>query len=222
MAFCQQCGTQNPDGSRFCTGCGADLTAQAAPQQAAPVNPNPAPYQQFGQTPQAFAQSGIGNYGTPAGLSKQEFLNLPENAKLKSNLRYTMIASVVITILTVIMNIISIERQKAEILNTARNNVFYYVDEDALNKIVRANYTWLALLAVSAILVLAAYLALNMYVAIAGAVVYVISMIILLTQGGRPTITGIAMIAVLIFMPYNLFTLGKQYDEYKGRSGMNF
>lgn len=40
MAFCQQCGTQNPDGSRFCTGCGADLTAQAAPQQAAPVNPN--------------------------------------------------------------------------------------------------------------------------------------------------------------------------------------
>ena len=221
MAFCQQCGTQNPDGSRFCTGCGADLTAQAAPQQAAPVNPNPASYQQFGQTPQAFAQSGIGNYGTPAGLSKKDFLNQPENAKLKSNLRYTMIASVVITILTLIMNIISIEREKAEILNTARNNMFYYVDEDALNKVVRANYTWLALLAVSAILVLAAYLALNMYVAIAGAVVYVISMIILLTQGGRPTITGIAMIAVLIFMPYNLFTLGKQYDEYKGRSGMN-
>ena len=221
MAFCQQCGTQNPDGSRFCTGCGADLTAQAAPQQAAPVNPNPAPYQQFGQTPQAFAQSGIGNYGTPAGLSKKDFLNQPENAKLKSNLRYTMIASVVITILTLIMNIISIEREKAEILNKARNNMFYYVDEDALNKVVRANYTWLALLAVSAILVLAAYLALNMYVAIAGAVVYVISMIILLTQGGRPTITGIAMIAVLIFMPYNLFTLNKQYEEYKGRSGMN-
>ena len=84
MAFCQQCGTQNPDGSRFCTGCGADLTAQAAPQQAAPVNPNPAPYQQFGQTPQAFAQSGIGNYGTPVGLSKQEFLNLPENTKTKN------------------------------------------------------------------------------------------------------------------------------------------
>ena len=227
MAFCQQCGTQNPDGSRFCTGCGADLTAQAAPQQAAPVNPNMGGQQvysqqpTYGQTPQAFAQSGIGNYGTPAGLSKKDFLNQPENAKLKNNLRYTMIASVVITILTLIMNIISIEREKAEILNTARNNMFYYVDEDALNKVVRANYTWLALLAVSAILVLAAYLALNMYVAIAGAVVYVISMIILLTQGGRPTITGIAMIAVLIFMPYNLFTLGKQYDEYKGRSGMN-
>ncbi len=223
MAFCQQCGTQNPDGSRFCTGCGADLTAQAAPQQAAPVNPNPASYQQpYGQAPQPFVQSGIGNYGTPAGLSKQEFLNLPENTKLKNNLKSTMIASVVITILTVIMNIISIERQKAEILNTARNNMFYYVDEDALNKVIRANYTWLALLAVSAILVLAAYFILNMYAAIAGAVVYVISMIILLTQGGRPTITGIAMIAVLIFMPYNLFTLGKQYDEYKGRSGMSF
>ena len=221
MAFCQQCGTQNPDGSRFCTGCGADLTAQAAPQQAAPVNPNPAPYQQFGQTPQPINPGSFGNYGTPAGLSKKEFLDLPTNSKLKSNLRYTMIASVVITILTVIMNIISIEREKAEILNTARNNMFYYVDEDALNKVVIANYTWLALLAVSAILVLVAYFALNMYVAIAGAVVYVISMIILLTQGGRPTITGIAMIAVLIFMPYNLFTLNKQYEEYKAQNGMS-
>ena len=78
MAFCQQCGTQNPDGSRFCTGCGADLTAQAAPQQAAPVNPNMGGQQvysqqpTYGQTPQAFAQSGIGNYGTPAGLSKKD------------------------------------------------------------------------------------------------------------------------------------------------------
>ena len=29
MAFCGNCGHQNPDGAKFCAGCGADLTNQA-------------------------------------------------------------------------------------------------------------------------------------------------------------------------------------------------
>ena len=84
MAFCQQCGTQNPDGNRFCTGCGADLTAQAAP-----VSTNPAGYQQqpYGQAPQPFAQQGVPGYRVPAGLSKKEFLNLPTNSKIKGSIK---------------------------------------------------------------------------------------------------------------------------------------
>ncbi len=30
MAFCAKCGSQNPDGSQFCTGCGAKLGAGGA------------------------------------------------------------------------------------------------------------------------------------------------------------------------------------------------
>lgn len=30
MAICKRCGTQNPDGSQFCMGCGANLTTQPA------------------------------------------------------------------------------------------------------------------------------------------------------------------------------------------------
>ncbi|NYT13304.1 MAG: zinc-ribbon domain-containing protein, partial [Candidatus Methanofastidiosa archaeon] len=33
MTFCASCGSQNPDGSQFCTGCGAKLGAGA------PANP---------------------------------------------------------------------------------------------------------------------------------------------------------------------------------------
>ena len=36
--FCEKCGTQLPDGSTFCTACGAQLNAPAAPQ-AAPAQP---------------------------------------------------------------------------------------------------------------------------------------------------------------------------------------
>lgn len=219
MAFCQQCGTQNPDGSRFCTGCGADLTAQAAPQQAAPVNPNMGGQQAYsqqptyGQTPQAFAQSGIGNYGTPAGLSKKDFLNQPENAKLKNNLKSTMLVTVIVGIITLVLNIIKIEAEKARI----EADPWLVIDE----KVLKANYTWLVLLAISAVIVVAAYITLNMFVGIAAAVVYIISMIVILSNGGSVSFMGYAMVVFLVFMPYNLFTLGKQYDEYKGRSGMN-
>lgn len=36
--FCPSCGTQNPDGSKFCAGCGGALTPASAPQQE-PVQP---------------------------------------------------------------------------------------------------------------------------------------------------------------------------------------
>lgn len=40
--FCPNCGKENPEAATFCAGCGASLTAQAAPGQAAPGQPAPA------------------------------------------------------------------------------------------------------------------------------------------------------------------------------------
>lgn len=213
MAFCQQCGTQNPDGSRFCTGCGADLTAQAAPQQAAPVNPNPAPYQQFGQTPQAFAQS-YNNYGLQTTLPKDAFLRLPENSKLNSNIRSTVILTIVISIITFVVNIIMIEQMKA----TVENDPLLYLKED----VMAANYVWLILIVLAAGCTFIAYKMLNMIPAIIGVVIYIISMIVVLSAGGSVSIMGYITAVALIMLPYHLFTLNKQYEEYKGRSGMNF
>ena len=212
MAFCQQCGTQNPDGSRFCTGCGADLTAQAAPQQAAPVNPNPAPYQQFGQTPQACAQS-YNNYGLQTTLPKDAFLRLPENSKLNSNIRTTVILTIVISIITFIVNIIMIEQMKA----TVENNPLLYIKED----VMAANYVWLILIVLAAGCTFIAYKMLNMIPAIIGVVIYIISMIVVLSAGGSVSVMGYITAVALIMLPYHLFTLNKQYEEYKGRSGMN-
>lgn len=213
MAFCQQCGTQNPDGSRFCTGCGADLTAQAAPQQAAPVNPNPAPYQQFGQTPQAFTQS-YNNYGLQTTLPKDAFLRLPENSKLNSNIRSTVILTIVISIITFVVNIIMIEQMKA----TVENDPLLYLKED----VMAANYVWLILIVLAAGCTFIAYKMLNMIPAIIGVVIYIISMIVVLSAGGSVSIMGYITAVALIMLPYHLFTLNKQYEEYKGRSGMNF
>ncbi len=41
--FCSKCGTQLPDGSTFCSACGAQQTAPAAPVYAAPADPFAAP-----------------------------------------------------------------------------------------------------------------------------------------------------------------------------------
>lgn len=56
MAFCTKCGTQIPDGSTFCTSCGAPIGAAAQAAQAAQTTPPPAPapmpqqqYQQYQQ-----------------------------------------------------------------------------------------------------------------------------------------------------------------------------
>lgn len=40
--FCPNCGKENPEAATFCAGCGASLTAQAAPDQAAPAPAAPA------------------------------------------------------------------------------------------------------------------------------------------------------------------------------------
>ncbi|HAL01989.1 MAG TPA: hypothetical protein DCP07_01390 [Lachnospiraceae bacterium] len=218
MAFCQQCGTQNPDGSRFCTGCGADLTSQAAPQQAAPVNPNMGGQQAYsqqptyGQTPQAFSQS-YNNYGLQTTLPKDAFLRLPENSKLNSNIRSTVILTIVISIITFVVNIFMIEQMKA----TVENNPLLYIKED----VMAANYVWLILIVLAAGCTFIAYKMLNMIPAIIGVVIYIISMIVVLSAGGSVSVMGYITAVALIMLPYHLFTLNKQYEEYKGRSGMN-
>ncbi len=43
--FCNQCGTQNQDGVRFCVNCGADLAASQQPQTTPNQQPQGNPYQ---------------------------------------------------------------------------------------------------------------------------------------------------------------------------------
>lgn len=40
--ICPKCGTQNPDGTKFCSGCGTPLASDAAPMDATRVQPTPA------------------------------------------------------------------------------------------------------------------------------------------------------------------------------------
>ena len=64
--FCPHCGKQIPDGSKFCTACGAVLTdeVRAAVQQ--PQQSDPQPYAQQPNAQQGYAQQPYG----PAGLRR--------------------------------------------------------------------------------------------------------------------------------------------------------
>ena len=44
MSFCTNCGTQIPDGSRFCPNCGAPVGANPQPQYQAPQQPQKMSY----------------------------------------------------------------------------------------------------------------------------------------------------------------------------------
>ena len=66
-ATCPQCGQTSPPGSRFCNGCGARLTGTAAPAPAAPPStPSPHTY-----TPQHLAERIISSRGALEGERKQ-------------------------------------------------------------------------------------------------------------------------------------------------------
>lgn len=61
--FCSNCGSQNPDGSSFCSGCGQPLV-QAQPQQ--PVQqPMQQPVQQFSQPMPAYQPQMANQYQAP-------------------------------------------------------------------------------------------------------------------------------------------------------------
>ena len=62
--FCQQCGTKNKDGSKFCMGCGANLTQQVAAPQAAAPSPQP-PVQQAAPQQQMPPQQPAPQYTPP-------------------------------------------------------------------------------------------------------------------------------------------------------------
>ena len=106
-----------------------------------------------------------------------------------------------------------IEQMKA----TVENNPLLYLKED----VMAANYVWLILIVLAAGCTFIAYKMLSMIPAIIGVVIYIISMIVVLSAGGSVSIMGYITAVALIMLPYHLFTLNKQYEEYKGRSGMN-
>ena len=79
MKYCPNCNQPCGDTETFCGNCGANLNAAPAPQSA----PNQAPYQG------GYAASGpYAAYGAaPRVSTKKEFLNLPENKKVKSEIK---------------------------------------------------------------------------------------------------------------------------------------
>ena len=49
LMFCPNCGSTNPDGAKFCAGCGADMTTGSAPVQEQVVYTQPVPTKQPGK-----------------------------------------------------------------------------------------------------------------------------------------------------------------------------
>ncbi len=79
MKYCPNCNQPCEDAEVFCGNCGASLNAAPAPQSA----PNQAPYQGGYTAPGPYATYGA----APRVSTKKEFLNLPENKKVKSEIK---------------------------------------------------------------------------------------------------------------------------------------
>lgn len=87
--FCSRCGTQLKDGFTFCPECGATL----APDPSANVN-----------TASSTAPAYTGSPAEP--LTKQQFLNLPENKKYKTELKTCGVLCYISAALTLVLVVI--------------------------------------------------------------------------------------------------------------------
>ncbi|MCR5598188.1 MAG: zinc ribbon domain-containing protein [Lachnospiraceae bacterium] len=84
--FCNHCGKEIPDGSKFCSGCGTDLTV---PPTGGFTGGNSGIWQ-------GNAGMGNGNAGAiPPGLDFEIFCKLPQNKWMFKNMRYDYVAVLV-------------------------------------------------------------------------------------------------------------------------------
>ena len=106
---CNLCGTENAEGSKFCTSCGASLESNVTPT--APVYQQPVqqpvqqPTQQYAQPMQSAPvyQQPVQQYNqVPATMTKEEFLALPAMAKDKKNLKACYIICYVCAAITLV------------------------------------------------------------------------------------------------------------------------
>ena len=108
--YCHNCGKAVSDVSRFCPYCGAQLPAPAAPVDQRPVNQRPVnqqpvqgnPYQNIPpvQNPKGRTKGQtVDVRAIRPGLTKKEFMNLPELKKEKSWLTWAGIVQIVTGVL---------------------------------------------------------------------------------------------------------------------------
>ena len=99
MKTCPSCGAACNDTEKFCGSCGHSfLEADAAPSQAQPVAPAYPDY------PQTYAQSAA---YTPKAATKKEFMKLPENKKIRSELNGAAIITFVCAAINVILGVVT-------------------------------------------------------------------------------------------------------------------
>lgn len=95
MKTCPFCGAAAEDGAKFCTACGAPFPADATPVNSAPADAAP-PQPDFGSYAPAPAKA----------ASKEEFLKLPENEKLRKSFKTNGILCYVFAGLTLLVNVV--------------------------------------------------------------------------------------------------------------------
>ena len=97
MPFCATCGTENPDGARFCAKCGNAMSAapQTAPQ-APPPAPQPAPQAAPQPAPKAAPKPGFANGPDPNAPNQTQFFmaaaGVSAGSKVKRILLFVVVA----------------------------------------------------------------------------------------------------------------------------------
>ena len=87
MKYCPRCGAAVEEGSKFCVTCGEPLTGNAAPAEG--FSDVPAPVY------------------APKAATKKEFLDLPENSKMKKEINSSAIISYICAGITLLVAIVA-------------------------------------------------------------------------------------------------------------------
>jgi len=95
--FCQKCGSQLNDGSKFCTTCGAPVENQPVIEPFAPVGQEPV-YQDYSVTPEAPAYAPYGDPTADAFVYAPDASNTPAPAKKKSKAKKIIIPIVAVVV----------------------------------------------------------------------------------------------------------------------------
>ena len=87
MKYCPRCGAAVEEGSKFCVTCGASLTGSEVPAEG------------FSDVPAPFY--------APKVSTKKEFLDLPENKKMKSEIKASAIIAYICAGVTLLVTLVS-------------------------------------------------------------------------------------------------------------------